>query len=117
MAAPRFEFRILGPLEVWKDGVAVNVGGPRQRLLLGLLLLGANRVVSRDRLLEELGDGRRSDADRMLRVQASRLRKALATDGDEPRVVARPPGYLFRVEPGRSTLPSSSGCAWTLAVR
>jgi WD40 repeat protein/DNA-binding SARP family transcriptional activator len=100
------EFRILGPLEVRVDGVAVPMGGPRQRALLALLLLSANRVVSRDRLIEELmldplGDG----ATRALTVQVSRLRKALASvDGSEPRLVASPPGYVLRVMPGELDL-------------
>jgi len=50
----RLEFRILGPLEVRVNGAAVRVGGPKQRALLGLLLCHANRVVSRDQLIDEL---------------------------------------------------------------
>src|SRR6516164_2995894 len=86
------------------DGSAVRVGGPRQRALLALLLLGANGVVSRDRLIDELIRDRRSDADRTLRVQVSRLRKVLDPAGIEPRLIARPPGYLLRVEPGELDL-------------
>src|SRR5207248_1124322 len=85
-------------------GVAVPVGGPRQRALLALMLLSANRVVSRDRLINELF-GERADRDRSLdhglRVQISRLRKALV--GPE-RLLTRPPGYLLRVEPGELDL-------------
>jgi hypothetical protein len=47
-------FRILGPLAVRLDGVLVPPGGPKQRALLALLLLDANRVVSRDRFIGEL---------------------------------------------------------------
>src|SRR5262249_24844592 len=43
------KFGILGPLEVWRSGRAVPLGGPRQRAVLALLLLEANRVVSMDR--------------------------------------------------------------------
>jgi WD40 repeat protein/DNA-binding SARP family transcriptional activator len=100
------EFRILGPLEVRVDGVPVPMGGPRQRALLALLLLSANRVVSRDRLIEELmldPPGKR--AERTLTVQVSRLRKALASvDGSEPRLVASSPGYVLRVLPGELDL-------------
>src|ERR1051325_7974339 len=43
----RMEFRILGPLEVVDDnGAGVAVGGSRERAVLALLLLSANRVVS-----------------------------------------------------------------------
>jgi DNA-binding SARP family transcriptional activator len=98
------EFKILGPLEVRRGGTLLRVGGPRQRALLGLLLCHANQVVSRDQLLEELlGDQRAGSAERMLRVQISRLRQALA-DGGEPRVLARPPGYLLRVGDGELDL-------------
>ena len=103
----RLVFGVLGPLEVRLDDAAVRVGGPRQRALLGLLLCHANRVVSRDQLIEELlGDQPAAAADRMLRVQVSRLRKAL-DDGNgngEPRLLARPPGYLLRVEDGELDL-------------
>ena len=72
----RLVFGVLGPLEVRLDDAEVRVGGPRQRALLGLLLCHANRVMSRDQLIEELfGDQPPAAADRMLRVQVSRLRK------------------------------------------
>jgi DNA-binding SARP family transcriptional activator len=51
------EFGILGPLEVCRSGCAVPLGGPRQRAVLALLLLEANRVVSMDRLAEEVWGG------------------------------------------------------------
>ena len=101
----RLAFGVLGPLEVRLDGAAVRVGGPRQRALLGLLLCHANRVVSRDQLIQELlGDQSAATADRLLRVQVSRLRKALADGNGEPRLQARPPGYLLRVEDGELDL-------------
>jgi len=98
------EFKILGPLEVRCGGTPVRVGGPRQRALLALLLCHANRVVSRDQLIDELLAGQPAGAaGRMLRVQVSRLRQALAGDG-QLRVLARPPGYLLRVEDGELDL-------------
>jgi DNA-binding SARP family transcriptional activator len=98
-------FGILGPLEVRRGGSLVPVGGPRQRALLALLLCHANRVVSRDQLVDELlGDQPAESAERMLRVQISRLRKAVAAGGGPPRLLARPPGYLLRVEPGELDL-------------
>jgi ABC-type transport system substrate-binding protein/DNA-binding SARP family transcriptional activator/DNA-binding beta-propeller fold protein YncE len=99
------QFQILGPLEVRVDGVPAAIGGPRQRALLAMLLLSANRVVSRDRLIEELlDDAPRVNAERMLRVQVSRLRRMLDGDGDGPRLTARAPGYILRVEPGELDL-------------
>ena len=100
------QFQILGPLEVRVDGTAVAIGGPRQRALLAMLLLSANHVVSRDRLIDELLDGAPADrAEQMLRVQVSRLRGALdAVDGAPPRLISRAPGYVLRIEPGELDL-------------
>ena len=39
-------FGILGPLELSEAGRTVNVAGAKQRALLVMLLLNANRVVS-----------------------------------------------------------------------
>jgi len=101
----RLVFGVLGPLEVRLDGAAVRVGGPRQRALLGLLLCHANRVVSRDQLIDELfGDQPAAPAERMLRVQVSRLRKALADGNGQPRLLAQPPGYLLRIADGELDL-------------
>lgn len=103
--ASRLDFRILGPLMVRVDGTPVAIGGPKQRALLALLLLSANRVVSRDRLIGELfAEQSVNSADHALRNQVSRLRKALSPAADEPRLVARAPGYLLRVEPGELDL-------------
>jgi len=54
LAVSRFEFRLLGPLEIVRDGVPLKVSGARQRALLGLLLLHANEFVSTERIIEEL---------------------------------------------------------------
>jgi WD40 repeat protein/DNA-binding SARP family transcriptional activator len=92
-------------LEVRRDGVMVGVGGPRQRALLALLLCNANRVLSRDQLIDELlADQSARSLERMLRVQVSRLRKALADGEAESRLIARSRGYLLRVEPGELDL-------------
>src|SRR5581483_1224546 len=79
---------------------------PKQRALLALLLLSANRVVSRDRLIGELfAEQSLNSADHALRNQVSRLRKVLSpAAADAPRLVARAPGYLLRVEPGELDL-------------
>ena len=100
------EYRVLGPLEVRIDGELVKLGGPRQRALLAMLLLSANRVVSRDRLVDELlGPVSADSVDRVLRVQISRLRKSLGDDGGGgSRIVSRAPGYLLRVESGELDL-------------
>lgn len=91
------DFRILGPLEVSHDGRAVPVTGTRQRELLALLLLDAGRVVSSDRLMEELwGANQPAAGSTALRVRVSQLRKALKSGGDD-MLITRPPGYALLV--------------------
>ena len=90
------EFRILGPLEVWDGGCEVSLGGRKPRALLALLLLHRNEVVSADRLIDELwGEDPPERAAAALRVNVSRLRKALSQDV----LTTRSPGYLIRIEP------------------
>jgi DNA-binding SARP family transcriptional activator len=91
------EFRILGPLEVVEDGHTVDVGAAKQRALLAVLLLNANRVVSRDELIEALwGERAPGTAQKALGVYVSQLRKALGRE----RIRTRAPGYELRLEPG-----------------
>ncbi len=95
------EFAILGPVEVRLNGNPVPLGGPKPRALLAMLLLEANSVVSRDRLIEGLwGERLPPTAGHTLDDYISRLRKALGAD----RIERRPPGYLVRVEPGELDL-------------
>ena len=91
------EYRILGSLEAVEHGRPLALGGSKQRALLALLLLHANRVVSRDRLIDELWDGSPPDtASTALQVHVSQLRKALGHDA----IATQAPGYLVKVEPG-----------------
>ena len=48
------DYRILGPLEVSADGRVIDIGGPKQRALLAILLLHANESVPRGVLVHEL---------------------------------------------------------------
>ena len=47
-------YGLLGPVEVRVDGRALPLPGARQRLLLAVLLVNANRVVPAVRLIDEL---------------------------------------------------------------
>jgi predicted ATPase/DNA-binding SARP family transcriptional activator len=88
-------FRILGPLEVSSNGETLDLGGQKQRALLAMLLLTANRVVARDRLIEALWEDEPPEtAQKALQVYVSQLRKVLGRD----RLVTKSPGYLVRVE-------------------
>lgn len=88
------EFRLLGPLEVLDGKSPLPITPPKQRALLALLLLNANRTVARDRIVDELwGDDVPESAQKMVQIHVSQLRKALP----EPRLQTRAPGYLLEV--------------------
>jgi DNA-binding SARP family transcriptional activator len=90
------EFRILGPLEVADDGEPLQLSGQKQRALLALLLLDANRVVSTDRIVDALwGEAPPRTAATSLQNFVSQLRKLLGADV----VVTKPPGYQLRIAP------------------
>ncbi len=96
------QFRVLGPLEVEHEGQLLDLGRPKQRALLAMLVLHANEVVSADHLVEELWpETPPSDPAAALRVQISRLRAVLGP-GDVGSAVleTRKPGYVLRVDPG-----------------
>jgi DNA-binding SARP family transcriptional activator len=97
------EFRILGPLEVVDDvGAPVDLGGPKQRAVLTILLVERGRVVSVDGLIERLwGDEPPSSAVGSLQAYVSNLRRALEPDrsaGTKASVlVTQAPGYRLDV--------------------
>ena len=91
------EFGILGPLEVRSDGVPVDLGGPRQRALLAVLLVRANEVVGADALIQALwGEEAPPTASKSLQVAVSRLRQALGPEAD--RLQTAGGGYRLIVE-------------------
>jgi DNA-binding SARP family transcriptional activator len=90
------DFRILGPVEAWDDDAQLQLGGPKQRAVLALLLLDAGRVVSTDRLIDALwGEQPPATAATSLQNFISQLRKVVGADV----LVTKPPGYRLQVEP------------------
>jgi ABC-type transport system substrate-binding protein/DNA-binding SARP family transcriptional activator/streptogramin lyase len=94
------DFRLLGPLEVCRDGEPIVLAGPKLRAILTILLLDANQVVPRARLLAEVWGERAPGSEHSLDVHISRLRKALAPGGEDNVLIRRGRGYLLRVEEG-----------------
>jgi YVTN family beta-propeller protein len=95
------EFRILGPLEIVEDGRTLALRGSKKRALLTILLLHANEVVSRERLIEDLwGERRPETVATALHGYVSQLRKVLEPDAgrDHSVLVTRAPGYELRVD-------------------
>jgi predicted ATPase/DNA-binding SARP family transcriptional activator len=92
-------FRILGPLEITRDGIAVGLPPPRAQHVLIVLLLDANRVVSVDRLCDELWQEHPPDSARAaLHVHIATLRRAL---GPGARLHTRSPGYVLELDDGQ----------------
>jgi DNA-binding SARP family transcriptional activator len=95
------EFHVLGPVEVVADGRPVSLPAAKPRALLAALLLSSNRVVSVDRLIDDLwGEEPPETATKALQGYVSQLRKALGAD----RLVTKPRGYSLRVEEGELDL-------------
>lgn len=89
------EFRILGALEVVDDGRPLDLGGPKQRALLAILLLHRRKPVSSDRLIDLLwGEEQPATAAKTLQAYVSRLRKVLG-DG---ALLTQPGGYRLVAE-------------------
>ncbi|MBG0828906.1 AAA family ATPase [Planomonospora sp. ID67723] len=104
------EIRLFGPVEVVDaEGRAVGLGTRKQRAVLAMLALEPGRVVSLDRLIDELWAGEApSGATGTLQAYISHLRRALEP-GRPPRtpsrvLLTREPGYLLAVAPGQVDL-------------
>ncbi len=92
------EFRVLGPLEVLRDGEPVRILGDKERALLALLVIHGGEVVSTDQLIDQLwGEDLPDNPANALQAVVSRLRRGLGEDGV---IVTRKPGYALQVQQG-----------------
>ncbi|WP_309248803.1 BTAD domain-containing putative transcriptional regulator [Streptomyces sp. MNP-20] len=94
----------LGCLSVHVHGRPLELGPPRQRAVLALLLISAGSVVSVDSIITQIwGDTPPAAAHATLQSYVSRLRKLLADcvlpDGSRPRLHYRQPGYALAIDP------------------
>ncbi|TAK00819.1 MAG: hypothetical protein EPO36_07515 [Chloroflexota bacterium] len=95
------DFRILGPLEALDEGRDVAPRRPKQRALLGLLLLHPNEPIGTDGLIEALwGDEPPNTAAKALHGHVSGLRKLLGLG----RVRTERGGYRLEVKAGELDL-------------
>jgi predicted ATPase/DNA-binding SARP family transcriptional activator len=99
------EFGILGPLEVRDGATLVRVPGAKERALLADLVVHAGRVVSADRLIEDLwGEDPPGNPGNALQGRVSALRRALGPSGSG-LLVTSPPGY--RLEADRESVDAA----------
>ncbi|WP_418155189.1 AfsR/SARP family transcriptional regulator [Actinoalloteichus caeruleus] len=91
------DFRMLGPLEVHAAGGQVRIGGPRQRIVLTMLLLNAGRVVSVDSLVETVWGARPPSSSRtQVAICVSALRKTFRSCGVHGTLIeTAAPGYVL----------------------
>ncbi|HEX5120255.1 MAG TPA: tetratricopeptide repeat protein [Pseudonocardiaceae bacterium] len=92
-------FGLLGPVEVTAGNRLVDIGAARQRCVLAVLLLDANRGISVDQLIERVWGGRRlpERPRKAAQIYVSLLRTALAGI-DGVAIVRRPDGYLIELD-------------------
>ena len=75
------QLRVLGPIEASADGRSLTLGGTKQRAVLAMLCLEANRTVSADRLIEGLwGERPPTSAAKMVQNYVWRLRGMLGEE-------------------------------------
>ncbi|MCC3763804.1 winged helix-turn-helix domain-containing protein [Glycomyces sp. TRM65418] len=97
------EFGVLGPVAAWDgEGRALDLKGPRHRAVLARLIAAQGRVVSVDRLVDDLWEEPPAGAVGAVRTFVAALRRALEPDRP-PRSPARllvtdGPGYALRTE-------------------
>lgn len=95
------EYRLLGQVEAWSADGQVDVGPPKQRLLLAVLALKVNRLVPVDQLVDlTWPSSPPQTAQHAIHVRVSRLRAALATGAaDAAEIVTHGAAYVLRTDP------------------
>lgn len=94
------EFGVLGPIAAWSKGKPLSVGGPRQRCVLGALLVQVGREVTFDQLIGYLwSDDPPRTARSVIQVQISHLRRSF------PEMIRTTSGgYLADIDPEKVDL-------------
>ncbi|WP_194244028.1 AfsR/SARP family transcriptional regulator [Nonomuraea phyllanthi] len=96
------EYRILGPVDLWRDGRPFPIVGQKQRTLLAVLVLKADQVVSHDRLLAALwGTEIPASGRKLLHNHLWSLRRLLSTPA---HLSGTPAGYRLHVPANGSDL-------------
>ncbi len=96
---PGLRFDLLGPLSVRSSGKTVDLGAPRQRALLALLLIHVGNVVSLPTIIKAIwGSSPPSQVTGTLQAYVSRLRKLLARHDRSIRLVHHLQGYLLEAD-------------------
>src|SRR6266568_8840700 len=102
-------FTVLGPFQAWRGTVPLDMGPLRQRAVLAMLLLHANRPVSPAKILDAVWDGRPpASGEAVVHSYVSRLRRVLEPEylrGANTMLTTASEGFADRRRPG----PRSAG--------
>jgi DNA-binding SARP family transcriptional activator len=83
--------QLLGPVRAWRGNQELELGGPKQRAVLGMLAMRANRIVTRDEIVDGVwGQCPPASAVNSVHVYVSGLRRVI-----EPRRARRAPGWVL----------------------
>lgn len=94
------KFSLLGPLTVEAEAGSVELGPPKQRAVLAVLLLHANEVVPVDKIIQQVwGETPPRTAEHSVQLYVSDLRKALSNGNRSPLIETRAPGYALNAPP------------------
>ncbi len=99
------ELRVLGPVEMYRDGARLDLGTPKQRALVTALALSSGRPVSVDTIVNLLwGDEPPPGVTATLQAYVSGLRKVLEPQRERRApatvLVTARPGYALRLPEG-----------------
>jgi DNA-binding SARP family transcriptional activator/tetratricopeptide (TPR) repeat protein len=95
------EYRLLGPLEIVAGDHNLQISSARQRTVLAMLLLQANKVVPVGQLVDAVWDDNPpATAKSQIHTCISGLRGQLASAGAARVIVTRPVGYAMTVPDG-----------------
>ncbi|MCX4386270.1 AfsR/SARP family transcriptional regulator [Micromonospora peucetia] len=96
------KFSVLGTTEVTHHNHHLELGGIRQRAILGYLILNANKVVATSQILNAMWNGNPPPtARKMVQNAVSGIRRILTTNTDPtttPHLRTHPPGYQLRID-------------------
>ena len=88
---PVLRFGVLGPLRVWRDDIALDLGPVQQRVVLAVLALQAGRPVGRQQMINAVwGEATPRNAVNLVQRHVSGLRRVL-----EPERPGRAPSGLL----------------------
>ncbi|MET8848503.1 BTAD domain-containing putative transcriptional regulator [Amycolatopsis sp. NPDC004625] len=89
------ELKILGSVELRRDGQKIDFKRAKERFLLGVLAMRHGKLVSTQTVIEALWDDPPRLARKTLQAYVSRLRKTLRTVGASAEILTHDGGYTF----------------------